>query len=111
MAGRPAAFLAGVATAQAAVAMASCPFDAAAICHGAGGPSTDRAPSDPELVRTLCCTFCGVASAASAPVGASHVTPPLQWGRVQPPAATPFIVSIARGAVRDGPSQAPPHLA
>ena len=45
--------------------------------------------------------------------GADHVMAAPMWdhGRAQPPALTRFTVSMARGAVRAGPSQAPPALA
>jgi len=103
------AFLAGVAAAQAAVLLAPAPLDAGAICHGA--PSA--APSAPEADHTwqLCCTYCATASAAAAPLAAPEVTPVVSWSKAAPPALASFTVIAARGAVRAGPSQAPPYLA
>jgi hypothetical protein len=81
------AFLAGVATAQAAVKLAPVSSDAGVICHGA--------------------TVASAAPAADAP----DVTPVVSWNQAAVPALRHFTLVAARGAVRVGPSQAPPQLA
>jgi len=102
-------FLAGVATAQAALLLAPAPFDAGVICHGA--PSAAPSAPDADQAWKLCCTFCATAFAATAPLDTPEVTPVVSWSEAAPPALTSFAVIAARGAVRAGPSQAPPYLA
>jgi hypothetical protein len=99
------AFLAGVAAAQTAAMAASDPLNA--ICHGAGGADANdgTAPQSAEFEH-LCCAHCISAAPAIAPPDAPRAAPlrlasrPLAWPS--------FTVVIARGAVRAGPSQAPP---
>lgn len=100
--------VAGLATAQAAAVLE--PFEAGAICHGAGGSATDPAQPDSGKAWDRCCAFCAATAPALLPV-----TPPVA-GRIEraqdgsPPSASHDIVLIARRAVRAGPSQAPPSL-
>jgi hypothetical protein len=99
------AFLAGVAAAQAAAMAASDPINA--ICHGAGGAGADdgTAPQSAKIVH-LCCAHCTSAAPAIAPPDAPRAAPARLGSR--PLACLSFTVVIARGAVRAGPSQAPP---
>jgi hypothetical protein len=103
--------VAGLAAAQAAARLSASPFDPGVICHGAGGadPAEDGAPW-PHTARDLCCAFCAVAAPAML-----SVTAPMAGyvGRAadQLSAPAPDLVSIARYAVRAGPSQAPPSFA
>ncbi len=106
------AFLAGLATAQAAAMFAPAPFEGGVICHGAGGPgSTEPSAPDADKVWKLCCASCATASPAAVPLEAPDVAPVVSRERMRLRALTSFTVIIARGAVRAGPSQAPPHLA
>jgi hypothetical protein len=106
------AFLTGVATAQAGVMLAPAPFDAGTICHGAeGSTAADTAPPDADKFRLLCCAFCATASSAAVPREPAKLAPVVSWERADLPALTRFTVSMARGAVRAGASQAPPALA
>ena len=106
------AFLAGVATAQAGVLLAPAPLDAGTICHGADGSApADSTTPDADKFRELCCVFCATASSATVPREPAKLAPVVSWGRAEPPALTRLTVSIARGAVRAGASQAPPALA
>ena len=106
------AFLAGVATAQSATMPGTDPLNAASICHGAGGSAPVDSPArQADKAWHLCCAYC---TSAASPM----VAPPvlglaeLQPGRdLRPPGFLRFTVSVARGAVRAGPSQAPPTLA
>jgi hypothetical protein len=103
------AFLAGVEIAQAAAMQAS-PAAIGAVCHGAGG-ATAADGTAPEGAGTphLCCACCTSPAAAVAP------PPAPQPVRVQQAPAsvvfTSFIFVIPPGAIRAGPSQAPPRLA
>jgi hypothetical protein len=105
------AFLAGVATAQAAMKLAPASSDAGVICHGAG--STAPAPPDADQTWHLCCAFCATAAsaAAAAAADAPDLTPLAAWNQAAAPALKHFTLVTARGAVRVGPSQAPPQLA
>jgi hypothetical protein len=103
------AFLVGVATAQAAAMQASSGA-VEAICHGSGGTDSadGTAPADVKIPH-LCCDYCTSAAPAVAPP-----SPP--WLAVVRHAAAPavfssFILVISLGAIRAGPSQAPPGLA
>jgi hypothetical protein len=104
------AFLAGVAAAQAGAMLASGPIDAAAICHGAGGagPADSTAPETANGWH-LCCAACTAAAPALAPPEAARIPQRRQASR--PVAGSSFTVIISRGAIRAGPSQAPPRLA
>jgi hypothetical protein len=102
--------VAGPASAQSAARLAAGPFDAGAICHGAGGAGP--APEDaPGAARDLCCAFC----AATAPALPSIAPPVVGYvghataDRRSRPA--PDLARIVRHAVRAGPSQAPPSFA
>jgi hypothetical protein len=103
------AFLAGVATAQAAVKLAPVSSDAGVICHGAGS----TAPTLPDADQTwqLCCAFCATVASAAPAADAPDVTPVVSWNQAAVPALRHFTLVAARGAVRVGPSQAPPQLA
>jgi len=100
--------VAGLATAQAARFLE--PFEAGAICHGAGGSTPDPAQPDSGKGWDRCCAFCAATAPALLPVT------PLVAGRVEraadggPPLSFRNIVPIDRRAVRAGPSQAPPSL-
>ena len=99
------AFLAGVAAAQAAAMAASDPINA--ICHGAGGAGTsDGTASQSAKIEHLCCAHCTSVAPAIAPPDAPRAAPARLASR--PLACSSFTVVIARGAVRAGPSQAPP---
>jgi hypothetical protein len=106
------AFLSGVATAQAGVLLAPASLDAGTICHGADASTpADSTTPDADKLRQLCCVFCATASSAAVPREPAKLVPVVSWGRAEPPALTRFAISMARGAVRAGTSQAPPHLA
>ena len=106
------AFLAGVATAQAGVVLAPAPLDAGAICHGADASiPADPTTPDADKFRQLCCAFCATASSAMVTREPARLAPLVSWERAELPALTRFTVSMARGAVRAGASQAPPNLA
>ena len=99
------AFLAGVAAAQAAAMAASDPINA--ICHGAGGAgANDGTAPQSGKIEHLCCAHCTSAAPAIAPPDAPRAAP-ARLGSL-PLACLSFTVVIARGAVRAGPSQAPP---
>ena len=99
------AFLAGVAAAQTAAMAASDPLNA--ICHGAGGTDANdgTAPQSAEIEH-LCCAHCISAAPAIAPPDAPRAAPPRLASR--PLVWSSFTVVIAHGAVRAGPSRAPP---
>jgi hypothetical protein len=102
------AFLAGIATARAGVAPGSDPVDV--ICHGSS--STDSGGGTaPDQIWHLCCTYCLSAAPALPPPDVPSVV--LRDSRQAGPSITfqRFIVVIAPGAVRAGPSQAPPGTA
>ena len=99
------AFLAGVAAAQAAAMVASDPLNA--ICHGAGGAgANDGTAPQSAKIEHLCCAHCTSAAPAIAPPDAPRAAPARLGSR--PLACLSFTVVIARGAVRAGPSLAPP---
>ena len=99
------AFLAGVAAAQAAAMAASDPINT--ICHGAGGvDANDGATPQSAKIEHLCCAHCISAAPAIAPPDAPRGAPPRLASR--PLACSSFTVVIAHGAVRAGPSRAPP---
>ena len=84
------AFLAGVATAQAAVKLAPISSDAGVICHGAG--STGPVVPDADQTWQLCCGFCATASSAAAVGDAPDVTPVVSWNQAAAPALIQFTV-------------------
>jgi Protein of unknown function (DUF2946) len=103
--------LAGLAIGQAGALSVAEPIDAAAICHGAG----DAAPGGTGTPDTgkawhLCCTACTSGTAGVAPP-AAHVSllEPRAAGHLLP--SSGFTIVRAPGAVRAGPSQAPPGRA
>jgi hypothetical protein len=104
------AFLTGVATAQSAAMLAADPTGGTAvICHGGGG--TDPAePAAPGSAWHLCCAYCTSTAPALPPI-----TPIIVQSWTQHVAELQdlarFTVIAARGAVRAGPSQAPPGQA
>ena len=105
------AFLAGVATAQAGAMAASDPL-VGAICHGSdgAGPADTTAP-DANKVRHLCCEYCTSAAPALAPPDTISVAAPQSPATSQLAAFSRFIIVISPGAIRAGPSQAPPASA
>jgi hypothetical protein len=100
------AFLAGFATAQAGAMLASDPV----ICHGSGGADTGDGTA-PDKVLHLCCAYCTSAASVASPPAAPGVAMPESRQAPQPLAFSPFTIIISPGAVRAGPSQAPPRLA
>lgn len=104
------AFLAGVATAQAGAMQAFDPLGA--ICHGsdATGPADPAAPNA-DKVRHLCCEYCTSATPAFAPPDATGWAVPLSRSALQLPVFSRFIIVVSHGAIRAGPSQAPPASA
>jgi DUF2946 family protein len=102
------AFLAGFATAQAGAMLASNPVDV--ICHssGAADPSDGTAP-DKRL--HLCCAYCLSAAPAVPPPDAPRASMPQARQAARPIVVSGFNVIISPGAVRAGPSQAPPSQA
>jgi len=101
------AFLAGFATAQ-AVAMASDPIDV--ICHNAGGADPGGGTA-PAKALHLCCASCLSVVPAVSPPDAPGVTMPQARQAARPLVVTGFTVIISPGAIRAGPSQAPPSQA
>jgi hypothetical protein len=104
------AFLAGVATAQAA-AMLAAPTAIDVICHGSGnaGGATDGTAPDPAKIEHLCCVFCTSAAPALPPPAAPGLAEVRQIPR--PAIVSSFTFVISPGAIRAGSSQAPPSLA
>jgi DUF2946 family protein len=100
-------FLAGVATAQAGGTAAFDPLGA--ICHGSdgGGPAGAAAP-DADKVRHLCCEYCTSAAPALAPPDAVSVAVPQSGRDSRLSVFSPFTIVISPGAIRAGPSRAPP---
>ena len=104
------AFLAGVATAQAGAMLAYDPLGA--ICHGAGGAgAADTTAPDADKVRHLCCEYCTSAAPALAPPDAASVAVPQSGRASRLSVFSPFTIVISPGAIRAGPSQAPPASA
>jgi hypothetical protein len=103
------AFLAGVATAQAA-AMAASAGAVGAICHGAGSaaPSDGTTPENADVAHH-CCACCISATPAVAPPAPPRSVDVRADSRSVAPSSFAFVA--ARGAVRAGPSRAPPSLA
>jgi hypothetical protein len=102
------AFLAGVATAQAGAMLASSPADV--ICHGSGSadPADNTAP-DAAKAWHLCCASCTAPAVAVPAVPAVVSNEPRSASR--PSVLQRFIIVVSHGAIRAGPSQAPPTLA
>jgi heme A synthase len=105
------AFLAGVATAQAGAMAAADPL-LGAICHGSDGAgAADTTAPDANKVRHLCCEYCTSAAPVLVPPDAANLAATSLQQVAQPPAFSRFIIVIALGAIRAGPSQAPPASA
>jgi hypothetical protein len=109
------AFLAGVATARAGAMLASGSIDSAAICHTlagddrSGGEPADGAAPDAIKAWHLCCAGCTVSAHAAPSAPDVATVEPLHVTLLPAPAG--FAVVLPRGAIRAGPSQAPPTLA
>ena len=100
------AFLAGIVTARAGAALASTFIDAA-ICHATGDANPgDRNPA--ETAWHLCCASCISAAPLVLSCGAAAALPLPAQCEARAVSFTGFTLVIARGAVRAGPSQAPP---
>jgi hypothetical protein len=102
------AFLAGFATAQAGAILASAPVDV--ICHSSGGDDPGDGTA-PDKVLHLCCAYCVSAVPAVSPPDPAGVAMPQARHVARPRVVSGFIVIISPGAVRAGPSQAPPSHA
>ena len=102
------AFLAGFAAAQAGAMLTSDPADV--ICHSAGGADPGDGTA-PDKALHLCCVYCVSAVPAVSPPEAPGVAlpEPRQTARLR--VVLSFTVIISPGAVRAGPSQAPPRHA
>ena len=101
------AFLAGVVTAQSGAMLASDP--AAVVCHGSDSadPADGTAP-DAAKAWHLCCAACTApAVAAPAVPGVVSIEP---RSASRPSVPQRFIIIVSHGAIRAGPSQAPPTL-
>jgi hypothetical protein len=108
------AFLAGLASAQAALVLTPGLVDFAVICHGGADSDNGTAPSpgktNPAKIWHPCCVSC---TAGSPPVTLPEQLIALRSdrGRVfQSPILRAASILIAPRAVRAGPSQAPPNL-
>jgi hypothetical protein len=102
------AFLAGFATAQAGAMLASDPADV--ICHGSGSADTGDG-TVPDKALHLCCSFCVSAAPSVSAPDTPGVTMPQPRQAARPRVVSGFTVIISPGAVRAGPSQAPPRQA
>jgi hypothetical protein len=102
------ALVAGVATAQAAVRIATFGADAIILCHGNG--ADDPGDSGQGRAAHDCCAFCGAAGPAALPAVSTQVLMQLLpvW-RIELPVVSD-IRTVPR-AIRAGPSQAPPIVA
>jgi hypothetical protein len=102
------AFLAGVATAQAGAMLATSASDV--ICHASGSadPADSSAP-DAGKAWHLCCASCTAPAVAVPVVPAVVSIAPRIMSRQS--ALQRFVIVVAHGAIRAGPSQAPPTLA
>jgi hypothetical protein len=105
------AFVAGFAIARSAAMLTVDPFHAG-ICHGTGGSTPAESPAGgPDKIWHICCAYCTAAGSPTIAPGTLALAE-MQPGRdLEPFAYLPFSVSVSRGAVRAGPSQAPPTLA
>ena len=103
------AFLAGLATAQAAAVAVADPL--AVVCHGGEGGANPAEPTDAGKIWHLCCAFC----LASAPVlaGPDAAAVSAVAARQTEPSAILARITIvfARGVIRAGLSRAPPSAA
>jgi hypothetical protein len=98
--------VAGLATAQAGALLAPNPADAGVICHGTGGDPADT--TDTAKIWHVCCVSC----TAAAPAMALPQEPVLARLDLRGEAGALVMCGgpgfVARRAVRDGLSQAPP---
>jgi hypothetical protein len=103
------AFLAGVASAQAAGVPLADPLGV--ICHGGtAGPATGDGPApDTGKLQHPCCAFCLSWVPALVTPDSPVIATRARAG--QPPLPRSFGIIMARAAVRAGPSQAPPARA
>ena len=108
------AFVAGLATAQAAVMLTPDATGLAMICHGGGAPASDTGDTgsapDPSKEWHACCEACA-ASAGPAMLPPLWEVPSVE--RVGGAVALPWraaLLLIGSRAVRAGLSQAPPGL-
>jgi hypothetical protein len=101
------AFLAGVVTARAGALAAAGALDVAVICHASGdGSSGDGATPDAAKATHLCCTGC-TTSALATPSAPEVIAVALRVASA-PMSVAAFSVIVPHGAIRAGPSQAPP---
>jgi hypothetical protein len=100
------AFIAGLATAQAAAMLASF-ASTDVICHSGGSAAdVDRSAPETAKIEHLCCAYCTSAGPALPPPAAprlADVRPD-----EQPTIVSSFVFVISPGAIRAGLSQAPP---
>jgi hypothetical protein len=105
------AFVAGFATARSAAMLTLDPIHAG-ICHGAGGSAAADSPArEPDKTWHICCTYCTSAASPTVAPGTLALAELKAGGDLEPLAYLRLRVSVSRGAVRAGPSQAPPTLA
>jgi hypothetical protein len=102
------AFLAGLATAQAAAGQANAQLHEAVICYGAGGSPElpDGTSSDASAHWNVCCTLCAFSTPAARTATATDALESAE--AATPPRLSSFTIMIARHAVRAGQSQGPP---
>ena len=105
------AFLTGIATAQAGIALAD-PLAAGVICHGTGGTDGGASPAVPDAGAAwhLCCSYCMAAAPVLPPPLAQIGPARISFAVVVVPLSN-FAIVVAREAVRAGPSRAPPGQA
>jgi hypothetical protein len=104
------AFLAGLATARAGAMLVSNPIDAA-ICHGAGAADSSDPAVPAEAAWHLCCVACTSAAPPMVSSGTPAAIALESQRESRPVALAGFTLVLAHGAVRVGPSQAPPSRA
>ena len=106
------AFLAGLATAQAVIVLTPNLADIAVICHGNGGSDSDHGGApDPIKASHLCCVACASGAPPATLTQAPNMLRSVACRNLQLPPICAAAIPVARRAVRDGPSQAPPKLA
>jgi hypothetical protein len=104
------AFVAGFALARSAV-LSIDPIHAV-ICRGAGGSAPVETPARaPGKLWHICCAYCTSANSPILAPGTLALAEMRPIRGLEPVAYLLFSVSVSRGAVRAGPSQAPPTLA
>jgi hypothetical protein len=102
------AFLAGLATAQAAAGQANAQRHEAVICYGAGGSPElpDGTSPDASAHWNVCCTLCAFSTPATRAATATDAVEAAEASTA--PLSSSFTIMIARRAVRAGQSQGPP---